>query len=174
MKKKDIWISLVIIAVSVGVLYFYTQRTGYIRLDSGEAKATLDLRSSLLSKESVCSGRQPEMVRARIHRPRHLRLSIDQGGHNYFILSQGPWGELSKIKVKNNQTAILRLGPPLKIIPKIQKRNSVVEIQYDIVGHAGERYEKFVRKNNRAVARASLKIVDEAGNVLESGKFKFG
>lgn len=90
------------------------------------------------------------------------------------MLSQGPWGDLAKITVKNNQKTSLRLGPPFMIKPKVQKRNSVVEIQFDIVGQAGEQYEKFVRKNNRAVTRASLKILDEVGNLLESGKFRFG
>ena len=174
MKKKDIFISLVIIAISGGALYFYTQRTGSIRIDAGRAEATLDLKSSLLSKTSVRSDQQPETVHARIHRPRHLRLSINQNKDRYFLLSQGPWGDLARIKVKNNQTTTLRIGPPLMIKPNIQKRNSVVEIQFDIVGQAGEQYEKFVRKNNRYVTGASVRIVDEVGNVLEKGKFSYG
>jgi len=174
MKKKDICISLVIIAVSGGALYVYTQRTGSIRLDTGDAEGTLELRSNLLGRSAIRSGQQPVEVYARIHRPQHLRLSINQGGHEYFILSQGPWGGLARIKVKNNQTTNLRLGPPLMIKPKVQKRNSVIEIQFDIVGQAGEQYEKFVRKNNRYVAGTSLKIVDKAGNVLEKGKFRYG
>ena len=174
MKKKDIWISLVIIAVSGGALYLYIHRTGYIRLDADRAKATLDLKSSLLSKTSVGSGQQPEAVHARIHRPRHLRLSIHQNKDRYFLLSQGPWGDLTRIKVKNNQTTTLRVGPPLMIKPKIQKRNSVVEIQYDVVGRAGEHYEKFVRKNKGYVVGASVRIIDEGGNVLEKGRFQYG
>ena len=174
MKKKDIWISLVIIAVSGGVLYFYTQRTGYIQLDSGRADATLDLRSSLFSKTTVRSSQQPGVVRARIHRPQHLRLLIDRNKDKYFLLSRGPWGDLARITVKNNLTTLLRLGPPLRIQPEIRKKGSVVEIDFDIFGQAGEQYEKFVRKNNRAITGASIKIFDEAGNVLEKGKFTYG
>ncbi len=172
--KKDICISLVIIAVSGSVLYFYTRRTGDIRLDAGRADATLQLRSSLFSKATVRSDQESATVRARAHRPEHLRLSIDQDGHNYFILSQGPWGDLAKIKVKNNQTTMLKLGPPLMIKPNVRKNGSVVEIEFDIFGRAGEQYEKFIRKDNRTVAGASVEIVDEAGNVLESGKFRYG
>lgn len=174
MKKKDIWISLVIIAVSGGVLYFYTRRTGYLQLDAGPAGATLQLSSSLFNKTTVCSDQGPAAVRARIHRPEHLRLSIDHNGHHYFLLSQGPWGDLTGIHVKNNQTTILRLGPPLIIKPKVQRKGSVVTIEFDVVGRAGEQYERFVRKNNRAVAGASIEIFDEAGNVLESGPFRYG
>ena len=60
------------------------------------------------------------------------------------------------------------------IKPKVQKRKSVVEIQFDIFGQAGEQYEKFVRKDNRVVAGASVEIVDEKGSVLDSGKFRYG
>ena len=174
MKRKDILISLAIIAVSAGLLYLYTQRMGYLQIDAGPADATLQLQSSLFSRVTVRSDQKSTPVHARIHRPHHLRLSIDQDGHHYFILSQGPWGDLTKITVKNNQTTNLRLGPPLMIKPTIQKRNSMVEIQFDIFGQAGERYEKFIRKNNRAVTGAKIEITNEAGDVLESGKFRYG
>ena len=174
MKKKDIYISLVIIAVSGGMLYFYTRRMGYLQIDAGTTDAILQLQSSLFSRATVHSDQTSTPVHARIHRPQHIRLSIDQDGHNYFILSRGPWGNLAKIKVKNNQTTIIRLGPPLMIKPKVQKRKSVVEIQFDIFGQAGEQYEKFVRKDNRVVAGASVEIVDEKGSVLDSGKFRYG
>ena len=174
MKKKDIWISLVIIAVSAGVLHFYTQRIGEIRLDAGQADAILELHGSLFSKASVRSGQPPGAVRARIHRPQHLRLSIDQNGDEYFLLSQGPWGDLARIDVKTNQTTILRLGSPLMVKPIVRKNGQVVSIEFDIVGQAGEQYEKFVRKNNRAVTGADIEIVDEMGNMLDSGKFSYG
>lgn len=174
MKKKDILISLVIIVVSAGVLLFYTRRTGYVRLDAGQADATLELRSSLFSKATVRSGQQRGAVRARIHRPQHLRLSINQNNDNYFLLSQGPWGDLARINVENNQTTNLRFGLPLVIQPKVQRNGSVLSLDFDILGQAGEQYEKFVRKNNRAITGANVEIIDEAGNVLESGKFSYG
>ena len=51
---------------------------------------------------------------------------------------------------------------------------TVVFLMKSLVGQAGEQYEKFVRKNNRAVLGARIEIVDEAGNVLESGRFRYG
>lgn len=165
---------MVIIAVSGGVLHFYTRRNGYVQLDAGRADAALELHSSLFSKATVRSDQKPMAVRARIHRPQHLRLLINHNKDKYILLSQGPWGDLARIHVKNNQTTSLRLGPPLFIKPKVQKNGSVVMIEFGIVGQAGEQYEKFVRKNNRAVAGASIKILNEAGNMLESGQFRYG
>ncbi|OHB78683.1 MAG: hypothetical protein A2Z25_11665 [Planctomycetes bacterium RBG_16_55_9] len=174
MKKKDILISLVIIAVSAGVLYFYVRRTGYIQVDAGKAGVTLQLQSSLFGNTTIRSGPEPTEVHARVHRPENLRLSLDQNGHHCLILSIGPWGNLGQINVKNKQTAILRLGPPLIIKPKVRKNGPMVTIEFDVVGQAGEQYEKFVRRDNRTIAGARLKIVDEAGNVLESGEFRYG
>jgi hypothetical protein len=174
MKKKDILISLVIIAVLGGVVYFYTQRTGYIQVDADGINAALRLRSSLFGSATIHSGQGPEAIRARVHRPQHLRLSIEQKDHNWLILSKGPWGSLARINVRNNQTTVLRLGPPFLIKPRVRINDPVVSIEFDIVGQAGEQYETFVRKNNRTIAGASIKIIDEAGDVLESGKFRYG
>ena len=79
MKKKDIWISLAIIAASAAVVYCYTQGKGYIEIDSGGANATLELRSSLFGKTTISSDAGPTEVRAIIHRPKLLRMTINQG-----------------------------------------------------------------------------------------------
>jgi hypothetical protein len=174
MKKKDTLISLVIIIISGSVLYFYTQRTGYVQVDAGGAGATLQLRSSLFGKTTVHSDQGPTLAGARFHRPQHLRLSIEQKDHRWYVLSKGPWGDIARIHVRNNQTTVLRLGPPFLVEPRIRRNGSVVSIAFDVVGQAREQYEKSVRKDNRAVAGARIEIIDEAGNILESGKFRYG
>ena len=50
----------------------------------------------------------------------------------------------------------------------------MVEIQFDIVGQAGEHYERFVRKNKGYIVGASVRIIDEGGDVLEKGRFQYG
>lgn len=174
MKKKDIWISLTIIACSGLTLLYYTQRKGYVGIDAGGADAILQLKSSLLDHATITSGGEPAVIGARIHRPQLLSLSIKQNGHTWQIESRGHWGDLSKIKVRNNEATALRLGPPLLIKPTIRKNGSLLYIDYTIIGQAGEHYKKSITKNNRAVTGAKIKIVDETGNVLESGKFKYG
>jgi len=174
MKKKDIWISLAIIACSGLALLYYTQRKGYVGIDAGGADAVLQLNSSLFANTTINSGAEPAAISARIHRPQFLSLSMNQDGHTWKIESRGPWGDLSKIKVRNDEATALRLGPPFLIKPKIRKNESLLYIDYAIIGQAGEQYENFITKNNRAVTGAKIKIVDETGNVLESGKFKYG
>jgi hypothetical protein len=174
MKKKDIWISLAIIACSGLALLYYTQRKGYVGIDAGGADAVLQLKSNLLDNSTITSGGEPAAISARIHRPQFLSLSMKQNRHIWRIDSRGPWGGISKIKVRNNEATALRLGPPFLIKPEIRTNGSLLYIDYAIIGRAGEQYENFITKNNRAVTGAKIKIVDETGNVLESGKFKYG
>jgi hypothetical protein len=174
MKKKDIWVSLAIIAAAGLTLLFYSQRTGYVGIDAGGANVVLRLRNNWLGHKTITSGAEPAEIGARIYRPQFLSLSIGQGGHTWKIESWGPWGDLSKIKVRNNEATAIRLGPPFLIKPQVNKNGSILSIGYAIIGQAGEQYQNFVTKNNQAVIGAKIKIIDEAGNVLEKGNFKYG
>ena len=174
MKKKDIWISLAIIATAGLVALVYLQRKGYLGIDAGGADAALRLRNGWLSHVTVTSGAEPAKIGARIYRPQHLRLSMGQNGHTWRIESRGPWADLSKLKVGNNETVKIRLGPPFLIKSRVHKQGSVVSIGYTIIGRAGEQYQNLITKDGRAVTGATINIIGEAGKVLESGKFKYG
>ena len=169
MKKREIWISAVIIAAAVLLLYCYSLGKGQIKIDAGGAIATLQLRSGWLGKTTIRSQTEPTPVNSRVHKPRHLSISMQQGTNTWRLDSRGPWGKLSTIKVSNNNTTVLKLGPPFLIKPKVRKSGSRVSIDFAIIGKAGEHY-----RNSRGSSAPKLKIVDEAGNVLASGKFEYG
>lgn len=174
MKKKDILISLAIIAVSGLALLYYSQRKGFVGIDAGGADAVLHLNSSWLALTTITSGTEPAAISARIYRPQLLSLSMGQDGHKWRIESRGPWSDLSTIKVRNNEATALRLGPPFLIKPEVKNNGSLISVDYAIIGQAGEQYQNFITKDNRAVTGAKVKIVDEAGNVLKSGSFGYG
>ena len=174
MKKKDILISLAIIAAAVLTLFFYSHRTGYVGIDAGGADAILKIQNNWLVHESITSGAEPAAIGARVYRPQFLSLSMKQDRHTWRIESRGPWGNLSKIKVRNNEATVIRLGPPFLIKPDVNRNGSIISIGYTIIGQAGEQYHDFIRKNNRIVTGAKIKIVDETGSILESGSFKYG
>jgi len=174
MKKKDILISLAIIAASGLSLLYYTQRKGYVGINAGGANAVLQLNSSWLVHTTITSCVEPTAISAQIHRPRLLSLSMGQDGHTWRIESRGPWGDLSTIKVRNNEATALRLGPPFLIKPEINKNGTIISIGCAIIGQAGEQYENFITKDNQVVTGAKFKIVDETGKVLKSGSFEYG
>ena len=177
MKKRDVWISVAIIAAAVLLLYSYSQgkgQKGQIKIDAGGAAAKLQLAGGLFSKATISSGAEPTKVSSRVQRPEYLSLSMKQDSSTWQIDSRGPWGDLSTIKVTNNNTTVLKLGSPFLIKPKVRKSGSNVSIDFSIIGQASEQYQNFARKNNRAVPAAKANIVDETGNVLASGKFEYG
>ena len=174
MKKKDILISLAIIAASGLALLYYSQRKGFVGIDAGGAEAQLYLRSSWLTSARIASGDKPATISTRIYRPQFLSLSMKQDGNTWRIESRGPWSDLSTIKVRKNEATAIRLGPPFLIKPEVKKNGSILSIDYAIIGQAGEQYQDFITKDNKAVTRPKIKIVDETGNVLKSGSFEYG
>ncbi len=172
MKRKDIWISVAIIAVACLAFCFHSQQKGYIRIDGPGAE--LQLGSGLFSTTKITSGPKPVTLRARAYRPKRLSIAMKENGSTWRIDSRGPWGDLSRVKVKNDETTVLKLGPPLLIMPKINQRSSLVSVDFSIIGQAGEHYGAGIAKNGRRLAAPGLKIVDEVGKVLASGKFAYG
>ena len=172
MKKRDIWISVAIIAVACLVFCFRSQQEGYIRIDGSGAE--LQLGSGFFSTIRITSGQEPVALRARAYRPKRLSMTMKENGNTWRIDSRGPWGDMSRVKVKNDETTVLKPGPPLLIKPEVRQRSSLVSVDFSIIGQAGEHYGAGIAKNGRRLAAPGLKIVDEAGKVLASGKFEYG
>ncbi len=175
MKKRDIWISIAIVASAVLLLFLSSQKKGMIQIDAGGAVTTLQLSNSWLGNATINSADQPSKVSARLHRPQWLKLSMQQGKSDKWGLeSRGPWGQLSTIRVKNNDTTVLQLGPPFQIKTKALFTGSKVSIDFNIIGKAGEHYRNVITQNNRRTSAPGVKIIDEAGSVLATGKFEYG
>jgi hypothetical protein len=176
MKKRDIWISVAFIAAAVLILMLFSGSSGkgQIKIDAGDAVAELQLAGGLFGKATINSGAEPAKVSVRAHRPEQLSLSMKQGGDTWQIDSRGPWGKLSTISVSNNDTTVLKLGPPFVIKPGVRRSGSNVSVDFAIIGQASEQYQNVVRKNNRMVSPPKAEIIDEAGNVLASGRFEYG
>lgn len=173
MKRKDILIALGIIAVCLGSLYLYSFTDklvhGYVELDSGGAKAELMLRGSFFSRDFKVTEKEPKLINTRVTRPKYLSISKTQDSNSLSLVSYGPWGHLSGIKINNNQTLKLRVGPPLIIKPTISYRAGIVNIGFRVVGQTEEYYQiPRTRKNPK------VKIMDENGNILTSGNFAYG
>lgn len=173
MKRKDILISLAIIATCTVFygLYSFTNTLvhGYIELDSGDAVALLKIRGNFFSKDIEISNSEPAQINNRILRPQSLTISKIQNSNAIQLVSYGPWGDLSRIKIKNNETLSLKLGPPLIIKPKVVNYPGQVAVDFSVIGQAGEKY-----KIPRLSPAPKVKIMDENGNIIASGSFTYG
>ena len=65
-------------------------------------------------------------------------------------------------------------GPPLLIKTDVQISGRDVSIGLIVEGQAGEKYAGGVQKNGQWQPAPAFNIVDEAGKVLTSGRFKYG
>ena len=145
---------------------------GYISIDTPGVK--MQLRSGQFDKAKINPRGSPVKVSALVYNPQSLSIEAKKDDNTWRIYSSGPWGKLAGIKVKNNETTRLELGPPFLIKPTVSKSGLIVSIGLSIIGRAGEQYSIAIMKNGKGLAPPKLKIVDEAGNVLASGKFEYG
>ncbi|MFH1717714.1 MAG: hypothetical protein ABIF19_10210 [Planctomycetota bacterium] len=174
MKKRDISISVAVIAASILLLYSHSQGTGRIEIRASGADAVLNLRSGWFGTAIIKSGAALAEVSARIHRPESLKVSMQRDGNTWQLEGNGPWGQMSTIRVKNDDTAVLEFGPPFTINPKVHGGGPQVSIDLTIVGRAGEQYHNVIIQNGKRIAAPRLEIVDENGNVLTTGRFEYG
>ncbi|MHC4573146.1 MAG: hypothetical protein ACYS76_03285 [Planctomycetota bacterium] len=172
MKKRNVWITVAIIAVVGPVFYVYAGREGRIKIDTPGVR--MKLRAGWFRTLRLSSTAQPVTVRARAYRPQLLSMTMEQDGDKWQIKSRGPWGKLKKIRVKNNGTTTIKPGPPILVKPRVYPRGSNVFVGLSLVGRAGEYYRAAVAKNGKVLAAPRLQIVDEKGNILASGKFEYG
>ena len=90
------------------------------------------------------------------------------------LMSKGPWGDLRKIKVEAGKTTTLSPGEPVTLRADVQQQGDTVTLGCVIVGAADEEYGPAVTKDGQPQSPPTLKIVDSAGKVLDSGAFQFG
>jgi hypothetical protein len=176
MKKRALWILVAVIAAGALVLILVSKSSskGRIKIDAGEAEATLRLRGGWSNSQLIKSKAEPVILRPGIYKPVRLSISMKQDGDSWLLYSGGPWGDLSTIRVRKDNTTVLELGQSFLIKPSISKSSSLVSIGLSIIGRAGEHYSAAIAKNGKRLPTPKLKIVDEAGNVLASGRFEYG
>ena len=173
MKRKDILISLAIIVACIGILYLYSFTNslvhGYIKIDSDNSIVSMKLHGNFFSRDIEITGNNPVKINTRILSPRYLTISKTQDSNSIQLISYGPWGDLSRIKIKNNETLSLKVGPPFIIRPSVKKQPGLVSIGIDIIGQAGESYSI-----PRLPKAPKVKIMDENGKIVNSGSFSYG
>lgn len=164
---------MTIITACLLFLYNSSRQKGFVQIDAGGAKAELTLKGCWFNK-TIITDSQAREVRSVTNRPVNLSITKQQDGNTWKIACYGPWGDISRIKIKNNQTTTVRLGPPFTVRPKARRNGSTYSIEFDIIGQAGEHYQKYTTRNNRRLSAAKFKIIDEQENVLHTSQFQYG
>jgi hypothetical protein len=172
MKRRDILISLAIIAMSLLACYVLFRQEGRVEIET--PGADLSLRGTFFGGTVVSSSRGPASLPARVYTPQSLAITARDGESVWKLTSSGPWGDLAKIKVTPGGTTSLTVGPPLRIAPRIDVASGRGFIELRILGCSGERYSNVVLKNGSRMPAPGLKIIDEEGTVLVDSRFQYG
>lgn len=99
---------------------------------------------------------------------------IDSEKNTYNFTSYFNTGTLRNFEISKNQTASFKIGPPFQIKTTAQQNRNTVSIGCTLLGQAGEQYRPNFKINGIQVSPAVLRIIDETGNVVYSGRFKYG
>jgi len=88
MKKRDIWISVAIIAaVLILMLFSGSSGKGQIKIDAGEAEASLRLRGGWSNSQLIKSKTESVILRSEIYKPVRLSISMKQDGDTWLLYS---------------------------------------------------------------------------------------
>ncbi len=111
-----------------------------------------------------------------------IQLSrTDAAGAKWTLRYRGGAEKLSEFEIRPDEVVQVKIGPPLTAKAEVGTSSSgdaggqkTVLIGLAMVGQAGEAYAPGAMKGNTQPPPPSLEILDEAGKVLQSGKFEYG
>ena len=173
--KKIIVIPLIIVVLIGLIIFYYSQQTGYVKLETpGVTVGFRGLHGVFWKKLRIGPSTNPVKTHVGEYLAGLGNLDSSAGGDKWQISFYGAQNPSSRITVSKNQTTALKFGPPLYLKSELKPTGRQVSIGLSITGQSGERYNPRVTKNGKALEAPKLKIMDEAGNVLASGKFEYG
>ena len=173
--KKIIVIPIIVVVLIGLVVFYYSQQTGYVKLLTPGVTVGLRGLHGVFWK-NLQIGPSTNPVKTHIGQYLALLGSLAKNANSdkWQISFYGAQNVSSRIMVAKGQTTTLKFGPPLNVKTEVETVGRQVSIGLSITGQSGERYNPQVRKNGSALDAPELKIVDEAGTVLASGKFEYG
>jgi hypothetical protein len=172
MKNRYALLLFGVAAGALAVSYLFAHQEGYIAVNT--PGVVLQLQSGFMHRTILQSESGPKAVSARACTPTSLELRWKRGDDTWQMWSQGPWGQLSRIKVDRGRTTTIELGPPLLVKPEVAIYGRQVDVGLGIFGRSGEKYTNLICKNDRRIQAPEIKIINEAGSVLMADKFQYG
>jgi hypothetical protein len=82
-------------------------------------------------------------------------------------------GDLYNFEIRSQERKQFKIGSPFQIKAVVTPGNNTL-IKFYLEGIAGEQYSSEIKMNGKSISAPKIKIVDQSGNVLETGEFKFG
>jgi RNA polymerase sigma factor (sigma-70 family) len=102
-------------------------------------------------------------------------IEIDAGNHWEFEMFRAEAGQLKDFEIKPGQTTTFKIGPPFQIRGSMERppRNPGVTVGFELRGQAGELYSGVPKRNGQETPAPSFKILNGAGQMVQSGRFAY-
>ncbi len=143
-------------------------------LDLGNANVKLKLLSDA-AQQYISNLKNNGPIPAGKYKALFIELSqIDSERNTWDFTCYTDTGVLRDFEVSKNQTTSFEIGPPFQIKTTVRQRRNTVSIGFNLLGQGQEEYRAGLRKNGLRVSPPVFRIIDEAGNVVDSGRFKYG
>jgi len=97
---KKIIVIPVIVVVLIGIIFlYYSQQTGYIKIEAPGFETDLNLSSRWDSKEISVSGSEPVGIRAGTYKPERIVVRLTKTSEQWWsiLCRREPWGKLATI-----------------------------------------------------------------------------
>ncbi len=158
-----------------GIIEFRQAKPSFGELDVGGREVDLRLWSDAAHQWLRGSGSKWR-VPAGKYRGVSLELTEKDSAGNLwaFKTDKAGQGELSHFEVRPGEATSLQIGPPFRIKTSMDRSGPNVLIGLDLEGQAGELYAPGVKVNGKTVSEPEFKIINGAGSVVGSGRFKYG
>jgi hypothetical protein len=83
-------------------------------------------------------------------------------------------GALKNFEITKNKTTSIKIGPPFKIETTTRPIRDKVNIDFKLIGQASEQYRPDFKRNGVRVSPPVVRIIDQQGGEVDSGRFKYG
>jgi hypothetical protein len=100
----------------------------------------------------------------------------DAGDRWTFEMFKAEAGRLRDFEIKPGQTTTFKIGPPFQIRTSMERlgANPFVTVGFELQGQGGELYSGAPKKDGKEPPEPLLKILNGAGQVVQSGQFAYG
>jgi hypothetical protein len=143
-------------------------------LDVGHPKAELSLFSESGPHHLKDSGGKWQLPAGKYAAWQIQLTRTDTAGAEWILSSGRVTGELQNFEILPGQTLTAKLGTPLTVKTDVAQQGDSVSIGLSLLEQSGVEYTPGAQKNGQRVPEPRLKILDEAGKILASGKFEYG
>jgi len=163
------------VAEDGSTIEFRRSRPQFGTLDLGGKTAELELWSDAGPQRLSSSGGTWRLPAGRYGAVALNLTEIEAGNRWVFEMSKGAAGQLKDFEIKPGQSTTFKIGPPFQSRASMKRfgRNPDVTVDFELRGQAGEVYSGAPKRNGKEPPEPALKILNGAGQIVQSGRFAY-